>query len=208
MGKQTFNARRLLGAAGAVVCCGLLGLEAGAAGYLPVTGPVPLRFETEKPPPKPLVLPGLVQDDPSAAKPADETPGQTAVPQVPEAVTPAAEAETNAAPVTATTDVATAAPVADPAAGLLDQLYGGDGMGTYANPYAIPAPQASPKPSPEAPASNLLVVTPQMLAEYFRVNPVVGTSSNAPSPAVLVPVGFTPPTPIGLPSSQATYRSQ
>lgn len=200
MGKQTFKARRLFGAVCAVACGGMLGLEAVAAGYLPVTGPVPLRFETEKPPPKPLVLPALVQEEPPSPAPAEETPP----PEV--AATPAAE--TNAAPVAAVAEPAVVTPAPESAATLLDQLYGGDGSSAYANPYAIPAPQPAPKPGLETPASNLLVVTPQMLAEYFRVSPTVGTSSNASSPAVFVPVGFTPPTPVGLPSSQATYRTQ
>ncbi len=56
-------------------------------------------------------------------------------------------------------------------------------------------------------ASNLLLVTPQMLADYFRANLDSGNKpgTNAVS-AVDVP--FTPPTPKPSPSSEAIYRTQ
>lgn len=198
MGKQSLNARRWLGAVCAGVCGGVLGLEALATGYLPSTGPVPLRFEMEKPPSKPLVWPALILDEPSPAVTTNEPPSDAASVPMP------AVAETNAAPVPAAAEVAPVTPAPDSAVALLDRLYGGDG----ANPHAIPAPQSPPEPGSEAPASNLLVVTPQMLVEYFKAGSAVGTSSNAPSTGVFAPVGFTPPAPVGLPSSQATYRTQ
>jgi hypothetical protein len=55
-------------------------------------------------------------------------------------------------------------------------------------------------------ASNLLIVTPQMLADYFKatLNNADRSSTNAPAgPEVL----FNPPTP-KPPSSEAIYRSQ
>lgn len=65
----------------------------------------------------------------------------------------------------------------------------------------------SPDPSENAPqptpaASDMLVVSPQMLTEYFKPDP---NGPNSGGVLVPVPVGFTPPT--VKPSSQATYRS-
>jgi len=65
-------------------------------------------------------------------------------------------------------------------------------------------PSAAPNPPDNsASASDMLVVSPQMLTEYFQPGSE-GTNSatTAPLPA---PVGFTPP--LVKPSSQATYRS-
>jgi hypothetical protein len=59
---------------------------------------------------------------------------------------------------------------------------------------------STPRPS----ASDLLVVSPQMLTEFFKPG-LDGT--NSPSAVVVpVPVGFTPPS--VTPSSQAIYKSQ
>lgn len=57
------------------------------------------------------------------------------------------------------------------------------------------------------PASELLLVTPQMLVEFFK--PLPATSNLGPA-RVLVPVdvGFRPPLASPGPSSQAIYRSQ
>ncbi|MCS7091400.1 MAG: hypothetical protein NZM03_11890 [Limisphaera sp.] len=56
-------------------------------------------------------------------------------------------------------------------------------------------------------ASQLLLVTPQMLVEFFK--PVPGASNPVPA-RVLVPVdmGFRPPLATPVPTSQAIYRSQ
>jgi hypothetical protein len=76
---------------------------------------------------------------------------------------------------------------------------------------AQPAPEQVGPPAPEvaasAPASDMLVVTPQMLVEYFKPG---SASTNAANMPVYVPVGFTPPTAViaNRPSSQATYRTQ
>ena len=56
-------------------------------------------------------------------------------------------------------------------------------------------------------ASNLLFVTPQMLADYFKANldgnnkPLTNSTSGADVP-------FTPPTPKTAPSSEAVYRTE
>ena len=196
MNKRSFTARRLVGVVCAIASSGVLGSEARASGYLPCTGPVPLRFESEKPPPKPLALPVLIMDEPPPAPPDNETPA----PAISEDVTSAPVPEAPPSP----TSAAAESPAPDSAAALLGQLYGGDGS----NPFAIPAAQIPAQSVAEAPASNLLVVTPQMLVDYFKAKPVAGAASNTTSVAVFAPVGFTPPAPVGLPSSQATYRSQ
>ncbi|MBI5385973.1 MAG: hypothetical protein HZA90_14945 [Verrucomicrobia bacterium] len=48
-----------------------------------------------------------------------------------------------------------------------------------------------------------VVVTPQMLLNYFRPGPA-GTNAGV---SALVPLPFVPPTPRMLPSSSATYKS-
>jgi hypothetical protein len=53
-------------------------------------------------------------------------------------------------------------------------------------------------------ANELLVVTPEMLVDYFKPN---NNSTNAANVHVLVPVNFTPPASALMPSSQANYRS-
>ena len=54
------------------------------------------------------------------------------------------------------------------------------------------------------PANNLLVVTPEMLVDYFKPN---NKATNAANVRVLVPVNFTPPASASTPSSQAIYLS-
>jgi hypothetical protein len=53
-------------------------------------------------------------------------------------------------------------------------------------------------------ANDLLVVTPEMLVDYFKPN---NNATNANDVRVLVPVNFTPPASASIPSSQAIYRS-
>jgi hypothetical protein len=50
----------------------------------------------------------------------------------------------------------------------------------------------------------LLVVTPEMLVDYFKPN---NNATNAANIHVLAPVNFTPPASASMPSSQAIYRS-
>jgi hypothetical protein len=90
---------------------------------------------------------------------------------------------------------------------------------TYEDPDAIaahpqPTPAATSNPAlstttdpqissnPKPPASDLLVVSPQMLTEYFKP---VGEGTNSQGTVVVpVPVGFTPPS--VTPPSRATYN--
>ena len=53
-------------------------------------------------------------------------------------------------------------------------------------------------------ANDLLEVTPEMLVDYFKPN---NNATNAANVRVLVPVNFTPPASVSIPSSQAIYRS-
>ena len=53
-------------------------------------------------------------------------------------------------------------------------------------------------------ANELLVVTPEMLVDYFKPN---HNATNAANVRVLAPVNFTPPASASMPSSQAIYIS-
>jgi hypothetical protein len=67
--------------------------------------------------------------------------------------------------------------------------------------YTTADPQNSSVPAP--PASDMLVVSPQMLTEFFKP---VADGTNSPGTVVVpVPVGFTPPS--VTPPSRATYHS-
>ena len=54
-------------------------------------------------------------------------------------------------------------------------------------------------------ADELLVVTPEMLVDYFKPG---SNAKNQTNVRVTTPVGFTPPPSAAEPSSQAIYRSQ
>jgi hypothetical protein len=82
-------------------------------------------------------------------------------------------------------------------------------------PLAEPQGQASVPPPPEnlstnsppqtQPANDLLVITPEMLVDYFKPN---NTATNSNNVRVVAPVEFTPPATATMPSSQAIYQSQ
>ena len=54
-------------------------------------------------------------------------------------------------------------------------------------------------------ANDLLVVTPEMLVDYFKPN---NNMTNAANVRVIAPVNFAPPASASIPSSQAIYKSQ
>jgi hypothetical protein len=62
---------------------------------------------------------------------------------------------------------------------------------------------------PETTASDLLTVTPQMIAQYLKPDPNATNSLDRPGAVVFIPadVPFTPPAPKGTPDSQAKYHS-
>ncbi len=197
MGKPSFKAGQLAGVLCAVVCHGLFVPGATASGYLPRTGPVPLRFESEATPPPPLVLPPLLMEDAppapvvesAAVTPPPENLGPAPLP------TPPSAGETNSIVATPET------PPTDASAATLDQLFGG----AKSNPAALPEPTPSPATQATT-ASEMLVVTPQMLIEYFK--PQAAGTPQAAGVSAFVPVGFAPPTSGTAPASQATYRVQ
>ena len=74
---------------------------------------------------------------------------------------------------------------------------------THTGIHTTTDPQDSSAPTPSA--SDMLVVSPQMLTEYFK--PVADGTNSAGTVVVpvTVPVGFTPPS--ATPPSRATYHS-
>jgi hypothetical protein len=147
--------------------------------YLANVGPAPLRFAS--PPSKGYVWPIGLNPLPSA--------------------TNSAAAVTDSVPVTSTNLVLTSS--SPPA---------------QTNNSAIPSPQTLASGSPTLwqiqpgtdgnllSASNLLVLTPQMLADYFKANldSLTRSATNGPAGPDLP---FNPPTP-KPPSSEAIYRTQ
>jgi hypothetical protein len=79
-------------------------------------------------------------------------------------------------------------------------------LDTSVSSLVTPLPTPNVADGNPLPASNLLVVTPQMLADYFKatLSGMDKLSTNAPAgPEIL----FNPPTP-KPPSSEAIYRNQ
>ena len=75
-------------------------------------------------------------------------------------------------------------------------------------PISLPPENLSTNSTPlTPPANDLLVVTPEMLVDYFKPNPTSGTATNSVNVHVLAPVNFTPPASATTPSSQAIYLS-
>jgi hypothetical protein len=68
------------------------------------------------------------------------------------------------------------------------------------------APTTPALPPILRPADNLLVITPQMLTEFFK--PFPNGTNGGVSGYVPVQIGFTPPTEKNPPSSRATYKVQ
>jgi hypothetical protein len=98
------------------------------------------------------------------------------------AVSPAISTETNAVP---------AVPVTTPA--------------TNAEPTSL-SPETPAKPNPTPSASEMLVVSPQMLTEFFKPAKNTNAADNVVTPVTTpVPVGFTPPS--AKPGSRATYNT-
>jgi hypothetical protein len=145
--------------------------------YLPKTGPVPLRLEAVQAQAKPFVLPPLAMDN---GAPTNLDSGALGSPLTP---TP-----TNAVPL---------APVVPPT-----------------NSVSAVSPTTPDEQVPtdaelvsSSSASDLLVVSPQMLAEYFKP---MQTGTNLTTVPVIVPteVGFVPPIPKAAAPSRATYKIQ
>lgn len=167
------------------------------SGYLRCTGPVPLRFAAETTGLDGCELPPLLMEDDAPASTNLVSPenNASALPGKPTVT------------VTATNSAESIAP--DAMANQNQSIAAGfDG-----DPLAIPQPlsppstPASPEIATAASASDLLVVTPQMLVDYFKPS---RATTNSAGTAIFVPLGFTPPAPMAVtpPSSSATYRTQ
>lgn len=156
-------------------------------GYLPKLGPTTLRFRIP-PSSKTLPLPPLamsngpppVKTDKSAANSKKEQTSSS--PAVSSAN--AALGNTGAAP-TRSSLLARTPTI----------------LNSIVPPSLAPATQTNQKPRP---ASDLLLVTPQMLLSYFKP---VGSSTNQLNATVAMPVRFRPPTP-ATHESKATYKTQ
>ena len=72
---------------------------------------------------------------------------------------------------------------------------------------APPVDLSAFSPAGPPPASEMLIVTPQMLAEYLKptARPALPPSTNAPAATELQ---FTPPEPKAIPGSEARYKTQ
>ena len=145
--------------------------------YLPVTGPPPLRFE---------VAMTRTFDFSTVGKNAVPPPKTEAVSVLMEP----AHGSTNAA--------ATVVSITESNGSVLSVAL----PNTAPEESVVPEPPVAPHP-----ADNLLVITPQMLAEYFKPFP---GATNAAGVSVFLPVqiGFTPPTDKAPVASRATYKVQ
>ncbi len=77
--------------------------------------------------------------------------------------------------------------------------------GPASGPVSVSPENLSTKSTEQTKSANdLLVVTPEMLVDYFKPN---NNATNAANVRVLAPVNFTPPASVSMPSSQAIYRS-
>ena len=159
--------------------------EAQSGGYLALIGPAPFRFQSPPPEENNAILPPLSDNgNDTVSKQSGSNPFFSPI------VVQASE----------TTRV-------------------GPALSGYLSPYCLTTADnanwqdvmtyegghSSETTSAASPAANdLLVVTPQMLVNYFKP----GKTTNGPSASVLVPMGMNPPassTP--RPASQATYQS-
>ena len=170
----------------------VVGLSATASnpGYLPIVGPAPLRFQSDRNAPQ-QALPPLEMQDNTAS---DVTTFPTNVAN-PESVIYKAASNTNA-----------------------PQQYFWPFPSWYwpAPDWSNPSPGGSEGPMPPnevAPtntvysphtASDLLVVTPQMLVDYFKQSQ---SATNSVNPSARAPVEFTPANPAPAPESAARLNS-
>ena len=163
---------------------------ASSPGYLPVVGPTPLRFQSDQRAPL-QELPPLAMQDSTAF---DVTTFPTNIP-APESVIYKAASNTNAPP---------------------EYNFWPFPSWYWPAPDWSSPPQGGEMPSPPnevAPtntiytphtASDLLVVTPQMLVDYFKQSQ---SPTNAVNPAARAPVGFTPANPAPIPESSARLNT-
>lgn len=149
--------------------------------YLSRVGPPPLRFSSIPKPSKSfeLITPQVVVTNPAAA-----TTSETEVP-VTNAIT--------TAPIPQLSNTQTNSPAATPAPET-----------SIAGPLITPETQI-PLSTNLLPAGNLLLVTPQVLADFFKAN-MDATYRAATNGAGGGEIPFIPPIPRPMPSSEAVYR--
>ena len=160
--------------------------DARSGGYLTSVGPAPFRFESPPPEQENTILPPLstIGNDTGSDQASSHAFFSPIVIQTPDITRVGPALSHYLSPYCLTTG---------------DSTDWQDVM-TYEVGHSSETTRAS---SPSA--NDLLVVTPQMLVNYFKPS----KSTNGPGTSVFLPVGFNPsanPTP--PPSSQATYQSQ
>ena len=176
MSTQFSTTRKLAAAGSAFLLATAPALAARSSAYLPSTGPTPLRFETVKA--RTFALPPVKSAEP-LAKTDDGHPMIAPTQTLPNAAPEPAIAATPEPEVTATSaPPQTTSPVE----------------------FLAPVPMAA-----SSPAGTLPLITPQILAEFFRPGP---GSTHAPGVSVLLPatVGFIPPMAPPPATSRATYK--
>lgn len=169
--------------------CTLALLAQGGAfdSYLPVTGPVPLRFEI-------AMARSYVFPRPQPAPPAVKN----------EEAQPAPAAASGAAASAATRPVATFSETAT--AQTVTNLSPETPAATSPE-SAIPEIIAPLKRKASAAASDMLLVTPEMLAEFLK--PRQFQTNNAGATVIVpAPVNFIAPVENDAPSSRATYKTE
>jgi hypothetical protein len=77
-------------------------------------------------------------------------------------------------------------------------------MNNVDSPQPEDANSLTNSPAAPAPASDLLIITPQMLVDYFKPGQ---SPTNAANASVLEPVGFTPAIPSAPPASDAAFAT-
>jgi hypothetical protein len=179
-----------------------------AKGYLTELGPPPLRFTTLQSSSTSLftdadivIASQIAKAEESATKQAASA--QTQSPETPEATSAPSTATNVAAQTVNPTTPGPSPPPANPTPAMPQYEF------VLADPL-LTTPNTSPTAittNTVGPASDLLLVTPQMLVEFFKPTP--GVTSSAPV-RVLVPadIQFQPPLARPAPASQAIYRTQ
>ena len=168
---------------------GIVGsLEGSGAGYLAVIGPAPLRYQKLSSW-KPLNLPPLPMENSSSPDP------------IAPAIAAADSTNSTSLPGFASSLADLPAEVFLPTTlwlGHLSSWSAADSNLSAGTNFSTNTTQAS------APASDLLILTPQMLVDYFKPGQC---PTNAAGRFVQVPVEFTPAIPAAPPASSATYKS-
>jgi hypothetical protein len=187
---QNQNPGRLKGAICAIAALffGMLPTSAIVA-YLPIVGPPPLRFE--------LFTTNIFNYSQFKLDLANRSPIKPA----PQASTnsPSTVSQAITSPPTPLANTPTVASAAGPSGNSEENVAGGENRPTPRENFNFPS----------STASDLLTVTPQMIAQYLKPDRTATNALDRPGAVVFVPADlpFTPPTPKGNSESQANYHS-